>query len=142
MSGSIPIVYSTPFDRTFHNLPVLIIESLADITPEYLEKKVERERSVSPESYEYFIKGKYLSSTAKSKIDIEIVQDLYKKAIEIGMKKPNVTYDYMSFAYVGLARIYEAKNDHKKAKIYYKRTLEYAEYESIRDQAKKYLKKY
>ena len=39
MSGGIPIVYTTPFDRTFHNLPVLLIDALTDVTPRFLEEK-------------------------------------------------------------------------------------------------------
>lgn len=39
MSGGIPIVYTTPFDRTFHNLPVLLIDALTDVTPKFLEEK-------------------------------------------------------------------------------------------------------
>ena len=38
MSGSIPIIYSTPFDRTLHNLPIWIINSLDEVNPVSLEE--------------------------------------------------------------------------------------------------------
>ena len=93
-----------------------ILSSLNVDVPEYLEKKVKRERSVSPESYEYFIKGKYLSSTAKSKIDIEIVQDLYKKAIEIDPDYIEPRYHY-AFELVRLSELDQAMTALNEAMI-------------------------
>ena len=93
-----------------------ILDSLNIDVPEYLEKKVKRERAVSPEAYEYLIKGKYLSSTAKSKIDIEVVQDLYKKAIEIDPDYIEPRYLY-AFELVRLSELDKAITILDKAMI-------------------------
>tara|TARA_Y100001970_G_C14259909_1_gene879504 strand:- start:40140 stop:42641 length:2502 start_codon:yes stop_codon:yes gene_type:complete len=93
-----------------------LLDSLNVDIPEYLEKNVKIERAVSPESYEYFIKGKYLSSTAKSKVDIEIVQDLYKKAISIDSDYIEPRYHY-AFELVRLSQLDQAITVLNEAKI-------------------------
>merc|ERR1712060_911494 len=37
--GMIPIILTTPMDRSYSKLPVLIIDSFSDVTPELLEKE-------------------------------------------------------------------------------------------------------
>ena len=41
MVGTIPIMFSTPLDSLFENLPVVIVNDWTTITKEFLEKKYE-----------------------------------------------------------------------------------------------------
>lgn len=50
------------------------------------------------------------------------------------------TKDYYAMAYLGLARIFEQNGDNAKAKIFYKKALDYAEYPWLINQAKTGLK--
>merc|ERR1711879_498390 len=37
--GMIPVILTTPMDHSYSKLPVLLVDSFADVTPEFLEKK-------------------------------------------------------------------------------------------------------
>ena len=59
-----------------------LLDSLNIDIPDYIKDAIIKDQEVSPEAYELFIKGKYLSNTSKNKVDREIVQDLYRRAIK------------------------------------------------------------
>jgi len=37
--GMIPIILTTPMDRSYSNLPILIVDSFSDVTPELLKRE-------------------------------------------------------------------------------------------------------
>ena len=72
----------------------------------------------------------------------EIAKNNFLKAVEIGEKNVKVTFDYLSMAYNGLGRVYDHDKDEIRAKYYFEKSLEIVEYESVKKEAKMYLKKY
>ena len=71
-----------------------LLDTLNIGIPESLKKILKKEKQISPEAYEYYVKAKYLSSTSKNKVDIEIVQDLYKKCITLDPNYIEPRYKY------------------------------------------------
>jgi len=39
LAGCIPIVMSSPMDKSFHNLPIITVGSFTDVTPAFLEQE-------------------------------------------------------------------------------------------------------
>jgi len=74
-------------NESLKNIKGKIIYKLLDTVgieiPKSLSSSLIKERKISPEAYELYIKGKYLLTTSKSKVDRDIVQDLFRQAIKI-----------------------------------------------------------
>ncbi|GAL82997.1 hypothetical protein MYP_223 [Sporocytophaga myxococcoides] len=77
----------------------------------------------------------------KGKKRPEHAKAFYLRAVNMAPEINTPNKDYVSFAYAGLARIAESRGERDKAKAYYQRALELAEYTSVIEEAEKYLKK-
>jgi tetratricopeptide (TPR) repeat protein len=77
----------------------------------------------------------------KGKKRPEHAKAFYLRAVNMAPEINSPSKDYVSFAYAGLARIAESRGERDKAKAYYQRALELAEYTSVIEEAEKYLKK-
>jgi tetratricopeptide (TPR) repeat protein len=64
----------------------------------------------------------------------------YQRAFNLGVADRRYTKDLYAQAYAGLARIADKEGNKQRAKEYYKKTLELAEYETTVREAKTYLK--
>tara|TARA_Y100001970_G_scaffold40955_1_gene50502 strand:- start:10151 stop:12637 length:2487 start_codon:yes stop_codon:yes gene_type:complete len=71
-----------------------LLDSLNVEIPDHLKKVLDVEKQINPEAYEYFIKAKFLSSTSKNRADLEVVQNLYKKSIELDTNYIDPRYYY------------------------------------------------
>ena len=60
-----------------------LLDTIGLEIPESLTDSLKSERKILPEAYELYIKGKYLLTTSKNKVDRDIVQDLFRQAIKI-----------------------------------------------------------
>jgi len=72
---------------------------------------------------------------------LDTAKAYYNQAINDYNKVQFPQKDYVSFAYAGLARIADRKGDKKMAIAWYKKALDIAEYTSIQQEAKAYLRK-
>ena len=73
---------------------IKVLESIGAEIPESLASSLKKDEEVSPEAYELFVKARYLSYTAKNKIDRDVVLDLFKKAIKIDNNFVEARYNY------------------------------------------------
>jgi len=73
---------------------VKILETIGADIPQALTDSLKKDEEVSPEAYELFLKGRYLSFTSKNKVDKEIVQDLFRKAIKVDNDYVEARYSY------------------------------------------------
>jgi len=71
-----------------------ILESVNVEVPESLASSLKKDEAIVPEAYELFIKARYLSSKSTSRVDKDIVQDLYRKAIKIDNNYVEARYHY------------------------------------------------
>ena len=71
-----------------------LLDSLNIDIPDSLKKTLKDEKQIVPEAYEYFIKAKFLSFTSKNRADLDVVQNLYKKAIELDLNYIDPRYYY------------------------------------------------
>ena len=71
-----------------------LLDSLNVEIPNSLKKILDNERQIIPEAYEYFTKAKFLSSTSKNRADLEVVQNLYKKSMELDPNYIDPRYYY------------------------------------------------
>ena len=71
-----------------------------------------------------------------------ISKNNYLKAIEIGEKNVKVTFDYLSMAYNGLGRYFDRIKNITEAEECFDKSLEIAEYESVKEEAEMFLDKY
>ena len=76
----------------------------------------------------------------KSKKNDKQATDFYNIAIKV-QPDNHYAYDYYSMAYAGLARIAQRAGNPKRTEQLYEKCLDYAEYNSIISESKKYLKK-
>ncbi len=71
-----------------------ILDSINVEIPPHLKKILDTEKQINPEAYEYFIKAKFLSTTSKNRADLEVVQNLYKKSIDLDSDYIDPRYYY------------------------------------------------
>ena len=84
-----------------------LLDSLNVEIPDSLTKILDNERQIVPEAYEYYIKAKFLSFTSKNRADLEVVQNLYKKSIELDSNYIEPRYHY-AFELVRLSDLEQA----------------------------------
>lgn len=108
---------------------------------QYEEAKIEIDKLLNS-GIEYFqfigyaLNGLYYEH---GKNNIEVAKNNYLRAKEIGEVNTNLTYDFLSMVYNGLARAYIHENKKESTKYYYKKSLSIAEYTSVRQEAEAYL---
>lgn len=73
---------------------IKILNSIGAEIPKSLTESLKKDEEVSPEAYELFLKGRYLSFTSKNKVDKEIVMGLYKKSIKMDRNFINPRWYY------------------------------------------------
>ncbi|MBX9850178.1 MAG: tetratricopeptide repeat protein [Cytophagaceae bacterium] len=66
----------------------------------------------------------------------------YEAGVRHANQLTQPVYDYLSFAYAGIARIYDSQGNIKLAVEYYKKAAEIAQYTSIKKESKAYLDKH
>ncbi len=132
--------YSEKFYYNYPNNPFALskyIEGLlfngdypkaAELLPKLLSTNVEYFR-MTAEVYAGILDEKYHQKWESAK-------GHYVKSLQLCTQLKNKTEDQQSFCYLGLGRIYEAKNDQKKALLYYRKALDLAEYEAIKKESR------
>ena len=90
-----------------------LLDSLNEEIPDSLTKILDNERQIVPEAYEYYIKAKFLSFTSKNRADLEVVQNLYKKSIELDSNyiEPRYHYAFELFKVNELDKAIDVLND-------------------------------
>ena len=90
-----------------------LLDSLNVEIPDSLTKILDNERQIVPEAYEYYIKAKFLSFTSKNRADLEVVQNLYKKSIELDSNyiEPRYHYAFELFKVNELDKAIDVLND-------------------------------
>ena len=71
-----------------------LLESLKIEIPAHIKKVLDTTKQVNPEAYEFFIKAQYLSTTVKNRADLQVIQNLYQKSIQIDPDYMNPRYFY------------------------------------------------
>lgn len=96
-------IWTEIWEGNTHNLQKIrsqvaakVLESFGLEIPDSFQKLLKKERKVSAEAYELFLKGRYLNQSAKSNMDIEITQSLFKEAIKLDPNFIEVRYHYAS----------------------------------------------
>lgn len=71
----------------------------------------------------------------------EFAKKSYSKAINMCTTLQNKTDDFQSFSYIGLGRISDIEKNRKRAIVYYRKSMEMCEYESVRKECKERIHK-
>jgi len=90
-----------------------LLDSLNVDLPDSLKKILDNEQQIVPEAYEYFIKAKFLSFTSKNRADLEVVQNLYKKSMDLDSNyiEPRYYYAFELLRINELDKAVEVLND-------------------------------
>lgn len=78
----------------------------------------------------------------KGNKNLEKAKAYYLHAIKLSEKVSNPSTDYISFAYLGMGRIYNTTGNKPKALEYYKKAAKNAQYIAVKKEADDFLKKY
>jgi tetratricopeptide (TPR) repeat protein len=75
----------------------------------------------------------------KERKEYRAAKAYYLKALQTGYNLEKKSNNTKSFAYMGLGRIYEIEGDKEKARYYFEKALDHAQYDAVKKEAKEYL---